>query len=80
VPSTVESLKDPELNADPHFSTFMKIFQNPKSTFKPITPIGQVDQDLFGSLAEKYQAGKVSNLQSELSKLDDQIAKQLQLG
>jgi multiple sugar transport system substrate-binding protein len=80
VPSTVDSLKDPELNADPHFSTFMKIFQHPKSTFKPITPIGQVDQDLFGSLAEKYQAGKVSNLQSELSKLDDQIAKQLQLG
>src|SRR3712207_7963782 len=45
VPSTVESLKDPELNADPHFSTFMKIFQNPKSTFKPITPIGVTDQD-----------------------------------
>jgi multiple sugar transport system substrate-binding protein len=80
VPSTVDSLKDPELNADPHFSTFMKIFQNPKSTFKPITPIGQVDQDLFGSLAEKYQAGKVSDLPTELQKLDDQIAKQLQLG
>ena len=80
VPSTVESLKDPELNADPHFSTFMKIFQNPKSTFKTITPIGVTDQDLFGSLAEKYQAGKVSDLQAELVKLDDQIAKQLQLG
>lgn len=80
VPSTTESLKDPELNADPHFSTFMKIFQHPKSTYKPINPIGQVDQDLFGSLAEKYQAGKVSDLQSELVKLDDQISKQLQLG
>jgi multiple sugar transport system substrate-binding protein len=80
VPSTVESLKDPELNADEHFSTFMKIFQHPRSTFKPVTPIGQVDQDLFGSLAEKYQAGKVSDLQGELAKLDDQIAKQLQLG
>jgi multiple sugar transport system substrate-binding protein len=80
VPSTVESLKDPELNADAHFSTFMKIFQHPKSTFKPITPIGQTDQDLFGSLAEKYQAGKVTDLQAELVKLDDQIAKQLQLG
>jgi hypothetical protein len=45
-----------------------------------VTPIGQVDQDLFGSLAEKYQAGKVSDLQGELTKLDDQIAKQLQLG
>jgi multiple sugar transport system substrate-binding protein len=80
VPSTVESLKDPELNADEHFSTFMKIFQHPKSTFKPITPIGVTDVDLFGSLAEKYQAGKVSDLQGELTKLDDQIAKQLQLG
>jgi multiple sugar transport system substrate-binding protein len=80
VPSTVESLKDPELNADPHFSTFMKIFQHPKSTFKPITPIGEVDQNLFGSLAEKHQAGKVNDLQAELVKLDDQIAKQLQLG
>jgi multiple sugar transport system substrate-binding protein len=80
VPSTVESLKDPELNADPHFSTFMKIFQHPKSTFKVITPIGVTDQDLFGSLAEKYQSGKVTDLQGELRKLDDQIAKQLQLG
>jgi multiple sugar transport system substrate-binding protein len=80
VPSTVESLKDPELNSDEHFATFMKIFQHPKSTFKPVTPIGQVDQDLFGSVAEKYQAGKVSDLQGELAKLDDQIAKQLQLG
>jgi multiple sugar transport system substrate-binding protein len=80
VPSTVESLKDPELNSDPHFSTFMKIFQNPKSTFKPVTPIGVTDQDLFGSVAEKHQAGKVTDLQAELVKLDDQISKQLQLG
>jgi multiple sugar transport system substrate-binding protein len=80
VPSTVESLKDPELNADPHFSVFMKIFQHPKSTFKTVTPVGVTDQDLFGSLAEKYQAGKVSDLQAQLSKLDSQITKQLQLG
>jgi multiple sugar transport system substrate-binding protein len=80
VPSTVESLKDPELNADPKFSVFMKVFQHPKSTFKTITPVGVTDQDLFGSLAEKYQAGKVSDLQPQLSKLDGQIAKQLQLG
>jgi multiple sugar transport system substrate-binding protein len=40
VPSTTDSLKDPELNADPHFSTFMRIFQHPKSTYKPINPIG----------------------------------------
>ena len=80
MPSTVESLKDPELNSDPHFSTFMKIFQNPKSTFKPVTPIGVTDQDLFGSVAEKHQAGKVPDLQGGLKQVEDQIAKQLQLG
>jgi len=80
VPSTNEALKNPELNADPHFSTFIKIFQHPKSTFKTITPIGVTDQDLFASVAEKHQAGKVSDLQAELRKLNDQIAKQLQLG
>ena len=66
--------------ADEHFSTFMEIFKHPKSTYKTITTIGQVDEDLFGSLAEKYQAGKVTDLQAASVKLDDQIAKQLQLG
>ena len=41
VPSTFESLKDQELQADPHFKPFLDIFANEKSTFKPITPIGQ---------------------------------------
>ena len=80
VPSTFDSLKDPALQSDEHFKTFMAIFQNNKSTFKPITPIGQTDVDLFGTFAEKWQAGKVSNLQAGLSALDSQIAKQIQLG
>jgi multiple sugar transport system substrate-binding protein len=80
VPSTFDSLKDPALQGDEHFKTFMAIFQNNKSTFKPITPIGQTDVDLFGTFAEKWQAGKVSNLQAGLSALDSQIAKQIQLG
>src|SRR6266545_1314883 len=64
VPSTFDALKDPVLQNDPHFKTFMAIFQNPKSTFKPITPIGQTDSDLFGGLRS----------------LDSQIAKQIELG
>ncbi len=58
----------------------MSIFQNPKSTFKPITPIGQTDSDLFGTFAEKWQAGKISDLQGGLESLDSQIAKQIELG
>jgi multiple sugar transport system substrate-binding protein len=80
VPSTTESLKDQQLQNDPHFKTFLDIFANAKSTFKPITPIGQTDTDLLGTFAEKWQAGKIPDLQAGLKGIDDQIAKQLQLG
>jgi multiple sugar transport system substrate-binding protein len=80
VPSTLDSLKDPTLEADPHFKTFLDVFKNPKSTFKPLTPIGQTDEDLFGTFGEKWQAGKIPNLQNGLKALDKQIANQLQLG
>ena len=39
-----------------------------------------VDEDLFGTFGEKWQAGKVPDLQQGLEQLDSQIAKQLQLG
>jgi multiple sugar transport system substrate-binding protein len=80
VPSTVTSLKDPQLQADPKFKTFLDVFANPKSTFKPITPIGQTDTDLLDVFGEKYQAGKIKDLQGGLKGIDGQISKQLQLG
>ena len=80
VPSTNASLENQELAGDPHFKTFMDIFKNPKSDFKPITPIGQTDVDLLGTFAEKWQAGKVPNLEGGLGQIDTQISKQLQLG
>jgi multiple sugar transport system substrate-binding protein len=80
VPSTVESLKDPQLQNDPHFKPFMDVFANKTSTFKPITPIGVTDFDLFQSFAQKWQAGKVPDLQAGLNQLDQQISKQMQLG
>ncbi|HEX9329280.1 MAG TPA: extracellular solute-binding protein [Reyranella sp.] len=80
VPSTFESLKDPVLQNDPHFKTFMDIFKNSKSTFKPITPIGIADVDMFLTFATKWQAGKVSDLNAGLAGLDSQIAKQQALG
>ena len=80
VPSTFESLKDQQLQTDAHFKPFLDIFANEKSTFKPITPIGQTDTDLLGTFGEKWQAGKVPDLQAGLKGVEDQIAKQLQLG
>ena len=80
VPSTNEALAGSELASDPQFKTFMDIFGHPKSTYKTLTPIGQVDEDLFGTFGQKWQAGKVPDLQSGLEQLDTQIAKQLQLG
>ena len=80
VPSTFESLKDQQLQSDPHFKTFLDIFANQTSTFKPITPIGQTDTDLLGTFAQKWQAGKVPDLQAGLKGVEDQITKQLQLG
>jgi multiple sugar transport system substrate-binding protein len=80
VPSTNDALQTSELASDPQFKTFMEIFKHPKSTYKPLTPIGQVDEDLFGTFGQKWQAGKVPDLQNGLQQLDTQIAKQLQLG
>jgi multiple sugar transport system substrate-binding protein len=80
VPSTFDSLKDQQLQNDPHFKTFMDVFQNPKSTFKPITPIGITDVNMFDTFAQKWQAGKVSDLHAGLQGLDSQISKLQTLG
>lgn len=80
VPTTYESLKDPTLASDPHFSTFLKIFANPNSGYKQITPLGTTDTTLQGSFLDKYFAGNVSDLQAGLENLAKQIDQQSELG
>jgi multiple sugar transport system substrate-binding protein len=80
VPSTIETLQKTNLASDPKFKTFIDLVKNPKSTYKPLVPIGDVDEQMFGTFAEKWQAGQVSDLQAGLQQLDSQISKQLQLG
>lgn len=80
IPTTFESLKDPGLTADPHFKPFMEIFGNPKSGFRPLTPIGQTDADMWDAFIEKWESGQVSDLQAGLQDLADQIDQQQQLG
>ena len=80
VPTTFESLKDPALNSDEHFKVFLQIFGNEHSGFKPLTPIGSTDADLWDSFIDKWESGGVTDLQGGLQDLATQIDNQLQLG
>jgi len=80
VPTTFNSIQDPTLAADAHFDTFLKIFANPLSAYKQLTPIGDTDQTLFAAFIAKWQAGKVSDLEAGLRQVADQIDKQNALG
>jgi len=80
VPTTYDSLKDSVLTSDPHFSTFLKIFANPHSGYKEITPLGTTDVSLQTAFLAKYFAGNVSDLQAGLQQLASQIDKQSELG
>jgi multiple sugar transport system substrate-binding protein len=80
VPTTFASLKDPTLSSNKKFATFLRIFANPHSGYKQITPLGTADSDLFSAFVDKYLAGNVPNLQAGLQGVASQIDKQSQLG
>jgi multiple sugar transport system substrate-binding protein len=73
VPTTFDSLASPDLKLPPQFKTFLDIFKNPGSYYKGNTVIGAADQDTFGLFLEKWQAGKVANLQAGLAATAQQI-------
>ena len=77
VPTTKASLTSKEIQPDAHFSTFLKIFGNPKSGTSPIMASGVAYTNLVQSFFTKWQAGQVSNLQSGLEKLDSQLDAQV---
>ena len=73
VPSTRTSAKSKELEPDPRFATFIRIFNHPRSATTPITAAGNANLTLVGRFSVKYQAGKIKNLHEGLKKLDKQI-------
>jgi multiple sugar transport system substrate-binding protein len=77
VPTTFASLSSPNLQVTPQFKTFLDIFKNPLSHYKPPTPIGSADQDILSTFAEKWQAGEISNLDAGLAQVASQIDNQL---
>jgi multiple sugar transport system substrate-binding protein len=80
VPTTYAALKNPTLTNDPHFKTFLDIFANPNSAYKPLTVVGDADQSLFANFIGRWQAGKVSDLESGLQQVAKQIDEQASLG
>jgi multiple sugar transport system substrate-binding protein len=75
IPSTLASLKSPELKLDPRFGTFLNVFANPKSSTQPVLSIGAQNQTLFASFLEKWQAGHVKDqdLPDGIANVDKQI-------
>jgi multiple sugar transport system substrate-binding protein len=80
VPTTRASLTSKEIKPDKKFSTFIKIFANPKNTTMPITPIGSAFGTLLNNFIDKYQAGRVKDLKAGLEKLDKDTNAQLKQG
>ena len=77
VPTTTSSAKSPDLKPDPKFATFLKIFANDNTTTTPVTAAGSANQELFNSFTNKWQAGRVPDLQAGLTGVDKQIDAQL---
>jgi multiple sugar transport system substrate-binding protein len=77
VPTTASSAKSPDLKPDPKFETFLKIFGNENTTTTPVTAAGSAYQELFNNFVNKWQAGRVDDLQAGLDDVDKQIDAQL---
>ncbi|HET7428798.1 MAG TPA: extracellular solute-binding protein [Gaiellales bacterium] len=83
VPTTPASQSSPDLSLPPQFTTFLHVWANPKSGFAPpTTPSGNGYANHLDTLDGAWQAGKISDadLQSELQKLDQQVANELAQG
>jgi multiple sugar transport system substrate-binding protein len=79
VPSTQDAAKSPKLKADEHFTTFINVFNHPKSTTTPASKAGAAGyQDLMNDFVVKWQEGKVPDLNKGLNDLGKQIDVELQ--
>jgi multiple sugar transport system substrate-binding protein len=80
IPTTFDSLKDPKLLSDPTFKPFMEIFQNPHSYLLPLNPAASAPADALARFQSKWEAGKVTNIQTGLEQLANTVNQQIALG
>ena len=78
VPTTAAAAKSPDLKLGPEFQPFLDIFNNPNSETNPPKASGAAYQEIFESFISKWQAGKVSDLQSGLEDTANQVDAQEQ--
>jgi multiple sugar transport system substrate-binding protein len=77
VPTTFDSLQSPDLDVTPQFQTFLDIFANENSHYKEPSAIGAADQNIVQAFAEKWEAGKDTDLEGGLQQSAQQINDQL---
>jgi multiple sugar transport system substrate-binding protein len=80
IPTWTPALQSPDLVKDATYATFLDIFANANSATTPTTASGKAYQDTLAAFVEKWQAGKVTDLQAGLKDVDQQINDQLSLG
>lgn len=81
IPSTFPALKAATtLRADPHFSTFLKVFANPHSATTPPSPNGPgYQRTMLDFVQNQWELGKVTDLDHALADVDKRINDQLAL-
>ncbi|WP_028920909.1 extracellular solute-binding protein [Pseudonocardia acaciae] len=77
VPSTLASLRDPKLEVDPRFKTFLDLYGGGRLVPSPPTPIGDAHLKAVNDFAEKWQAGAVPDLDAGLKQVDARINDEL---
>jgi multiple sugar transport system substrate-binding protein len=83
VPTTKASEQSPDLKSPPQFTTFIDVWLNPQSSFSPpLKPSGGGYNTYLTNFVDSWQAGKIADgdLQSELAKVDQQIANDVGAG
>ena len=73
VPTTKAALASSDLEVDPAFKTFLDMFANPDSHYKPTTAIGDGDQAAIGAVLEDWQVGKIDDPQAALQEAADEV-------
>ncbi|MHB8467353.1 MAG: extracellular solute-binding protein, partial [Acidimicrobiales bacterium] len=73
VPTTNAALASPDLQLGTHFAPFLAAFSNPLSSFSTALRQGTVYYDPITNFGERWQSGKISDLQAEERTVDNQI-------
>jgi len=73
LPTTKAALASPQLSMGEHFGPFIQAFSDPRSSFPDIIGAGPVYFDPITAFAERWQSGKVDNLEAGLAEVDRQI-------